>query len=348
MALSDVINNLPEFKGEEIIKSFVKGYSIINNPRYKNIMCSISGGADSDIMLDLIYRIDENKKVTYVWFNTGVEYQATKDHLEYLENRYNIKIRRERAIKPIPVCTREYGQPFLSKYVSDHIHRLQKVGFKWEDEPFEVLIEKYPKVKGSLNWWCNNNKLFFKNRNPNENEGSSRFDINVNLYLKEFLIAHPPNFNISSSCCDWTKKKVSKRLIKETECDLIILGVRKAEGGIRATAYKNCYSHDGDTIDQYRPLFWFKKEDKEEYDRQFGIVHSDCYEKWGFSRTGCVGCPYGRHVLDELNIVKRYEPKLYKAANNIFKESYEYTKQYRQFVKEMKEKESKYRRTKLW
>ena len=37
-------------------------------------------------MLDIVWRCDKDNKVDYVWFDTGLEYQATKDHLKYLEN----------------------------------------------------------------------------------------------------------------------------------------------------------------------------------------------------------------------------------------------------------------------
>jgi len=125
-----------------IVDSFVKANSVINSPLYETILCSISGGSDSDVMLDLISRVDLNKKVKYVWFNTGLEYQATKDHLDYLEQKYNIEIIRERAIKPIPLTCKEYGQPFISKFVSEQIGRLQKHGFNFIDLPYEELILK--------------------------------------------------------------------------------------------------------------------------------------------------------------------------------------------------------------
>ena len=51
---------------------------------YNNITVNISGGSDSYIMLDMFARLDKNKKVKYVWFDTGIEYQATKDHLNDL------------------------------------------------------------------------------------------------------------------------------------------------------------------------------------------------------------------------------------------------------------------------
>ncbi len=334
MSLQTVLDNLPNFKSDEIIKSFVKGYSIINRDMYKHPVCSISGGSDSDIMLDLIYRIDEQKKVTYVWFDTGLEYKATKDHLKYLEDRYGIEIRREKANKPIPVCTRDYGQPFLSKEISMYIERLQKAGFNFEDLPYEDMLKQYPNCKSSVRWWCNRKAI-------GETDNYSRFNISQRKYLKEFLIANPPTFNISFKCCKYAKKDVAHRLITNTGCDLMIIGVRKAEGGARATAYKNCYTQGENS---YRPLFWFKNEDKLVYDKAFDIKHSDCYEKWGLLRTGCVGCPYGRLLFEELEIVKQYEPNMYKAVNNVFKESYEYTRQYRQFVGEMKDKERKRKR----
>jgi hypothetical protein len=71
----------------------------------------------------------------------------------------------------------------------------------------------------------------------------------------------------------------------------------------------------------------------------FDIKHSDCYCKYGFVRTGCVCCPYGRELQFELKQIKQYEPNMYKAVNNVFKESYEYTRQYRQFVKEMNDRQ---------
>ena len=84
---------------------------------YDEILCSVSGGADSDVMLDLFCRFDKSK-VTFVFFDTGLEYEATKEHLKYLEDKYDIKINVIKAKKPIPLTCRDYGQPFLSKQIS--------------------------------------------------------------------------------------------------------------------------------------------------------------------------------------------------------------------------------------
>lgn len=315
--------------------AFTKANSIINDPKYNSILCSISGGADSDIMLDMLTKLDHNHKITYIWFDTGLEYKATKNHLDYLENKYGVIIIRERAIKPIPQCCKEIGVPFASKQVSTMLQRLQKHNFQFEDEPFEVLVERYPNCHVALKWWCN----AWSGRHVQE-RGYSMFNINYNPGLKEFLMQNPPQFKISAECCTWAKKKVSKNYIKKHKIDLLIIGVRKAEGGARSSAYKSCFDpkNSHHNYDNYRPLFWFHDEDKAYYERKFNIVHSDCYTKWGFKRTGCVGCPYNKKVDDELTVVKEREPNMYKAVNNIFKESYEYTKKYRKFQKELKYK----------
>lgn len=75
------------------------------------------------------------------------------------------------------------------------------------------------------------------------------------------------------------------------------------------------------------------------YEKCCDIVHSDCYKVWKFSRTGCCGCPYTQNLEYELEATKIYEPKLYKAISNVFKDTYEYTKKYREFQQKMKEKE---------
>lgn len=41
-------------------------------------VCSISSGSDSDIVLDMIHKVDEDGKVKYFWIDTGLEYSATR------------------------------------------------------------------------------------------------------------------------------------------------------------------------------------------------------------------------------------------------------------------------------
>ena len=120
----------------------------------------------------------------------------------------------------------------------------------------------------------------------------SRFSINRNKWLKEFIIQNPPDFPISNKCCEYEKKKPAKRFIAEADADLEITGIRKAEGGIRSANYKTCFSENKSKgCDTYRPIFWYTDSDKKAYEESFGVTHSRCYTDYGLKRTGCVGCP---------------------------------------------------------
>jgi 3'-phosphoadenosine 5'-phosphosulfate sulfotransferase (PAPS reductase)/FAD synthetase len=303
----------------EIASGFAKSKQHLE--RCEKALCSISGGRDSDHLIDMMVKADDDNKVIYVFFNTGIEYEATKKHLKYLEEKYGVKIHEYKAKLPVPVACRKYGVPFLNKYVSEMIYRLQRHGFKWEDRPFEELYAEYPKCQVALQWWCNSKQ-------------SSMFNINRNKFLKEFLMENPPTFKISARCCHYAKKAPSHQAASELGCDLSIDGVRRAEGGVRSRL-TSCFleANSRDTA-KFRPLFWFADEDRREYDIRFDIQHSECYTSYGLERTGCAGCPFGRDFEKELEIIRENEPKLYGAVYKIFGSSYEYRRKYHAFREE--------------
>ena len=331
--IGELLDRCP--KNQTIGDNLVRAWSKINSSKYEKIVCTISGGSDSDVMLDIVWQCDKDGKVEYVWFDTGLEYQATKDHLKFLEEKYGIKVKHYRAIVPIPTSCKKYGQPFISKNAAEMIDRLQRHNFQWEDESLEVLLERYCEwnekkqdwvgCKGAIMWWCNANQ-------------SNQFNINHNKWLKEFMVQNPPKFKISSKCCKYAKKDVLHKLVTSEGYELNIFGVRKAEGGIRSTSYKSCFD-ESDKCDNYRPLFWYVNDDKIDYENNYGVTHSKCYTEYGLTRTGCAGCPFGRDFEQELSVIEKYEPKLFKAVNNIFGDSYEYTRKYKVFCEEMKTKE---------
>lgn len=270
---------------------------------HNKIVCSVSGGADSDLVLDMLIRCGAADKTDFVFMNTGLEYEATLEHLDFLEKKYGITIHRQRASKSIPKSVKDYGTPFWSKFASEMIYRLQLHDFQFEDESFEVLMERYPNCKTALEWWCDVNR------------GTQMYSIERAPYMKEFMVQNPPSFKISSKCCDYAKKKTSENFQKNKDYDLVCLGIRKAEGGIRVS-HKTCFS-EREGANFFFPVFWFRDEDKEEYCRHYGISHSRCYTEYGLLRTGCFGCPFGKRFEEELASIKNHEPKLYVAANAI-------------------------------
>lgn len=285
-------------------------------------LVSVSGGADSDVMVDLVERVRTvaPADVSYVWLDTGFEWAATRRHISELESAYRIEIGRRRAERTIPVCCMESGQPFLSKYVSDMLGRLQSIGFGWEDDDYDTLLKRYGEQTSALKWWAN---AWTSTDEP------GWYDIGRVRWLKEFVRDHPPAFRVSADCCKHAKKRPSRAMERESGADVLLLGVRRAEGGIRAS-HKTCLDR-GHGIDTYRPLFWLSDADRAFYDGRFGIRHSDCYGVWGFSRTGCVGCPFNRRCIEEVSVAERFEPNMARAARKVFRDSYDYTAMWRDY-----------------
>lgn len=304
---------------------------------HHTLFVGVSGGADSDIVVDLLEKVIkencyENLKIHYVFFDTGIEYDATKRHLDDLEKKYGIEIKRIRANIPVSLGCQKYGVPFLSKHVSEMLERLQKHNFDFANDgnkSFAELLQKYPKCKVALKFWCNENK--------GKKKSKSSYNINRFLELKDFMIANPPSFKISQKCCNGAKKRNAHDYIVKNDCDLSILGLRKAEDGIRATAIKSCYSQENNGCDIFRPIWWFSDTDRKQYAEYYAIQHSDCYTVYGLKRTGCAGCPFGSRWAEELKVIEEYEPKLYRAVCNIFGESYKYTRKYKEYASRLKQ-----------
>lgn len=78
MNLFEIIKNAPE-TSQLITDSIVITHSKLQ--QYNKILCSVSGGSDSDILIDLCQKFDDANKITYAFFDTGLEFRATKEHI---------------------------------------------------------------------------------------------------------------------------------------------------------------------------------------------------------------------------------------------------------------------------
>ena len=130
----------------QIISSALQKAATYTLP-YNKICVMISGGSDSDDMLAVLLKTVPKEKLYFLFCNTGIEMKETLAHISALEEKYGIKIEKLHVKTPIPISCKKYGQPFLEKYVSEMISRLQRHNFKWEDQPFDVLTNVTPIVK---------------------------------------------------------------------------------------------------------------------------------------------------------------------------------------------------------
>ena len=326
MTYLDLLDSAP--KNLNIYNSLLRARSVLG--RHRRIAVSVSGGSDSDTMMDLLELVKpENCELAYVFFDTGLEYAATKRQLDYLETKYGVKIERRRAKTTVAAACRLYGVPFISKDVSEFIGRLQTHHFDWNDTPENATPEKYGRCKSALDWYYD--------RRAVGSSGKEKYGISRLFQLKEFIISSPPTFKISEKCCDYAKKDVADEFHKEFTPDLVVTGMRQAEGGRRLGSIQTCFTPGKNgAVDNYRPLWYWSDADKVLYKQWRDLTYSDCYEVWGLKRTGCTGCPCNSKAEQELAIVAQYEPQLAKAAYGIFGESYQYRREYTAFKEQVK------------
>lgn len=294
-----------------IAEAFAMTYALITKHGAEHCAASISGGSDSDIIIDICCRLDPEKKIKYVFFDTGMETAATKRHIQWLQERYNIHIHVIKPPKSIPQAVREYGQPAFSKIAAQYIEKLQTA--KWNltiAPPSAVRWYTYKPPKGVY----------------------TQFAAAAFPYLADFLTQHQPQFRISPKCCYWTKKIAGKAFAREHNITCQILGLRRAEGGARAVDHR-CYI-EGPRGTTFRPIFFLNNKEKVKYNKAFGIINSDAYTVWGLKRTGCIGCPFNSNAINDLETIEKYEPGMVKAARALFGEAMEYIKKYKQYKAE--------------
>ena len=341
---SRVFTDRPPYADYDAPHKFMAIQSIIAKRlvEHPSTICSYSGGSDSDIMIDLIERTRAGfdlPPIKYVFFNTGLEMKATKDHVQATAEKYGVEIETVRPRIGIVRAVRRYGVPFVSKIMSGGLSEWQKKGVPLSiaDEYNEAgdkaakrreLKERYPGCESLINFLC----CCDRNGEPRPN---IQLVINSSAYMLDFIKEHPPCFQISAKCCDYCKKDVAHRVQKDY--DMIITGERRDEGGMRSVPRQGeansamCFGETSSGQWRLRPLYYVSDSDKAWYKEYYGVTYSDAYEVYGLTRTGCCGCPISYKAVDDLELIRPYEPNVVKAAWNIFGDSYRYRQEYNEY-----------------
>lgn len=346
---SRVYTNRPDYADLDSPAKFqaIQGIIATRLRQHPSAICSYSGGSDSDILIDIIERTRKMfsdgclPAVKYVFFNTGLEMKATRDHVKATAEKYGVEIEEIRPKTNIVKATREYGIPFVSKIMSNGLEGWQKKGIplsiadeynQAEDKAAKrkELKERYPKCESVINFLCCCNSA-------GESRPNIQLVINSSKYMLDFIRECPPDFKISAKCCDYCKKQVAHRVQKPYE--MIITGERRDEGGMRSVPRSEqwnetntmCFSETADGKYRFKPLYYVSDQDKAWYKEHYGIRYSDAYEVYGLTRTGCCGCSISYKAVDDLEKIRPYEPNVVKAAYNLFGKSYEYRKMYNEY-----------------
>lgn len=350
---SRVYTDRPSYADAESPDKFqaIMGIIATHLAQHPKAICSYSGGADSDIMIDLIERtrtwFPHLPPVKYVFFNTGLEMQATKDHVKATAEKYGVEIEEVRPKIGIVQASRQYGLPFVSKIMSSGLSEWQKKGIPLSIAEEYALAEdkaakraelkaRYPKCESVINFLCCCNSA-------GEPRPNIQLVINSSKYMLDFIREYPPDFQVSAKCCDYCKKQPAHRVQKDYE--MIITGERRDEGGMRSVPRKDCttmcFTENSNGQFRLRPLYYVTDKDKAWYKAEYGITYSDAYEVYGLTRTGCCGCPISYKAVDDLEKIRPYEPNVVKAAWSIFGKSYEYRQKYNEYKAKRMEAERK-------
>lgn len=315
---------------------------------HPNAICSYSGGSDSDILLHLIETVREMFRlppVHYCFFNTGLEMQATKRHVKEMAAKYGVEITEYRPKKNVVQATREYGQPFVSRIMSAGLEGVQK-----KDIPLSIaneyaqaedkaakraeLKERYPGCESTINFLCCCNST-------GEPRPNIQLVINSSKYMLDFIRENPIPFKVSNKCCDYCKKQIAHEIQKDY--GMVITGERRDEGGMRSVPRKDntalCFGETASGQFRLRPLYYVSDADKAWYKEYHGIRYSDAYEVYGMTRTGCCGCSISAKAVEDLELIRPYEPNLVKAAWNVFGQSYLYRQKYNAYKAQRMEQE---------
>ena len=329
----------------------IQGIIATRLKQHPKAICSYSGGADSDLLLDIIERtraaFPSLPPVKYAFFNTGLEMKATKDHVKATAEKYGVEITTYRPKISIVQAARTYGIPFVSKIMSAGLSEWQKKGVplsiaqeyeQAEDKAAKraELKARYPKCEQVINFLCCCNSA-------GEPRPNIQLVINSSKFMRDFIGEYPPDFRISAKCCDYCKKQVAHAVQKDY--DMIITGERRDEGGMRSVPRKDCttmcFTETSDGQYRLRPLYYVTDSDKAWYKEHYGIRYSDAYEVYGLTRTGCCGCPISYKAVEDLEKIRPFEPNVVKAAWNIFGKSYDYRAKYNTYKAERMAAEKK-------
>lgn len=268
-------NELILFDRIEVIKLTNEKYDLLNNG-----YISFSGGKDSTILHYLIDMALPNNRIPRVFINTGIEYNYIVDFVKELASKDDrfVILKPTQAIKPM---LEKYGYPFKSK---QHSHNLSIYWRNKYKNDYNLTVKRYLGIIES-------NTLF---RCP-----------------KKLRYQFTPEFKIkcSDSCCMKLKKEPVHKWAKENNKTIALTGMRKEEGGQRASL-KGCIITDKqNNIIKFHPLLvvdndfenWFIEKNNIKLCKLY-------YPPFNFKRTGCKGCTFSLNLQEQLNIMETYLP----------------------------------------
>ena len=240
---------------------------------------SYSGGKDSNVVHYLLDMALPGNQIPRVYLDTGIEYKSVREFvLGQAEKDHRFKL--VRPSKNIKDMLEKYGYPFKSKEHSNKLHIYQNSGMT-------KTVEKYL----SEGVYSCPDKLRYQ-------------------FTPEFKL------KVHDMCCRQLKKQPAHTWETENGKSIIITGMRKSEGGQRASG-KQCSvfrsRDDGQdrtgTLKKFHPVYYVPNDFMDMFVSRFGVKLPDLYyAPYNFTRTGCKGCPFNTKLGKDLETLEKFFP----------------------------------------
>lgn len=264
---------------------------IIRKYGEENFYISFSGGKDSTVLSALVDLALPENKIPRVYANTGIEYSLILDFVKKVKKKphqWELIIIKPQI--PIKQMLERDGYPFKSK------KHAKKVG----------TYQRHGMTKTAMNYL-----------NPSE-------DCSTFACPKLLRYQFTPEFKlkVDYKCCVNLKEKPLNDWSKANSKPYAMIGVMKAEGGIRAKG--KCLAFSGNKLKAFQPLIPVSKEWEEWFINAYGVEICDIYKPpYNFYRTGCKGCPFALELQKELDTLEKFFPAERKQCEFIWKPVYE-------------------------
>lgn len=268
---------------------------------------SFSGGKDSTVLLALIKMCEDiltipKDSIPAVFSNTGIELGVTVDFVKWVKENWYPNVVIIRPEKSFDWVLKNKGKPMVSKVKSEFLYR-------WHNQ------------KRTQNVYLN--FIDGKTNSGKDAQITKLADKDMHMLADDFPISP------SQACCTYMKKKPLVKFAKDHGLKGYMTGIRFEEGGVRKanmaknakTGIKPCTAISHGYI-RKAPLYDWSDEDVESFIEKYNVPLSDAYTKYGFYRTGCMGCPYARGITMNLEYLYYHEPNRYKASMHWLKDVY--------------------------
>lgn len=318
-------DDLKKFQSESLDQKMDRSFSKIGEwfSRWSGkVYVSFSGGKDSTVLADLCARwcTVVGKTLYLLFVDTGLEFPEIRKHVKFfaqwLRDKYDIEVVLD-IVRPemrFYEVIKKYGYPIISKQIANKIHYAKK---NIADGNFDTM-----RVKAILG-------------NLTKGDGEKSF-----FCCEKYAPLLDVDFDISSICCDITKKNPAKEYEERTGRKPII-----ATMAVESLSRKNewlkdgCNAFDGKNP-KSKPMSFWLEQDVLTYIKRYKIpicsVYGDIiYEIFpeqlriedfglndcgtdmlcttGCDRTGCIFCGFGCTQEDEPRFLrlKKTHPRQY-------------------------------------